>query len=320
MHELPLSRRRWMAGYLVAMAALVGVVAAIGVVGRGDGTTATVVSLRGETYELVTSGIYTWSSQRMVAEGVGWDVVTLLLAVPALLVASRGVLRGSLRWRLVAVGLLAYVWYQYLMYAMAWAIGPLFLPFVVIFAASAAGIAWLVASIDVGTLTRHVSDGFPRRSMVAFCGFIVLLLLGMWLPLIAAVLRGEYDGALNGQTTLVVQGLDLGVVVPIAIATAVLLVRRSAAGLLLATALAVKGLAMAVAIFAMLVSAWLVEGTPELVPMVLFAAVAMACLALIVAMLRAIEETPVTDAAAAWSEGPSRQAERRSADERLTRA
>lgn len=293
MHAPPSSRRRWMAGSLAAMAGLVGVVAALGVFGRGDGATETVVSVRGETYELVTTGIYAWSSQRMVAEGVGWDVVTLLLAVPALLVASRGVLRGSLRWRLVAVGLLAYLWYQYLMYAMAWAIGPLFLPFVALFALSAAGIAWVVASIDVSALPRHVSDRFPRRSMVAFCGFMALLLFGMWLPLIAAVLRGEYDGALLGQTTLVVQGMDLGIVVPLAVATAVLLVRRSAAGLLLATALAVKGLAMAVAIFAMLVSAWIVEGAPEIGPMVLFAAIAGACLALLVAMLRAVREEPI---------------------------
>jgi hypothetical protein len=77
---------------------------------------------------------------------------------------------------------------------------------------------------------------------------------------------------------------------------------------------------MAVAICAMLVSAWYVEGAPEVGSLAIFAAVAMACSALLVAMLRAIEETPVTGAAAAWSEGPSRQAERRSADERLTRA
>jgi hypothetical protein len=294
MHGLPETRRRWMAGYLGAMAALVAVVAAIGVFGRGDGTTETVVSARGEPYEMVTSGIYAWNAERVVAEGVGWDVVTLLLAVPALLLAVRGVRRGSLRWRLVAIGLLAYLCYQYLMYAMAWAIGPLFLPFVVVFAASAAGIAWITASIQVDALPQHVSESFPRRGMMTFCVLIALLLLGMWLPMIASVLQGELEGTLLGQTTLVVQGLDLGVVVPLAIAAVVLLGRRSPAGVLLATALAVKGLTMAVAICAMLVSAWVVEGAPEVGPMVLFAAVAVACAALLVAMLRSIREEPVT--------------------------
>jgi hypothetical protein len=299
MHELPVTRRRWMAGYLGAMATLVAVVAAIGVFGRGDGTTDAVVSVRGEPYEVVTTGIYAWNPERLVAEGIGWDVFTLFVAVPVLLLAIRGVLRGSLRWRLVAVGLLVYLCYQYLMYAMAWAIGPLFLPFVVIYAASVAGIAWFVASIQVAALPRHVSDRFPRRSMMTFCVLIALLLLGMWLPLIAGVLGGELEGTLLGQTTLVVQGLDLGIVVPLAIATVVLLWRRSPAGVLLATALAVKGLAMAVAICAMLVSAWYVEGAPEVGSLAIFAAVALACSALLVAMLRAIRERPATTPAAA---------------------
>jgi hypothetical protein len=300
MQELPVARRRWMAAYLGAMAVLVAGLAMIGVFGRGDGTTESVVSARGETYEMVTAGIYAWNPERMVAEGVGWDVVTLLLAVPALLFASRGVRRGSLRWRLVAIGLLAYLWYQYLMYAMAWAIGPLFLAFVVVFAASAAGIAWFAASIEVAALPTHVSDRFPRRGMMAFCVLIALLLLGMWLPLIASVLRGDLEGTLLGQTTLVVQGLDLGVVVPVAVATVMLLARRTPAGILLATALAVKGLTMALAICAMLVSAWYVEGAPEIGPMVLFGVVAAACLTLLVRMLRSIEEQPL--AAPATSE------------------
>jgi hypothetical protein len=298
MHELSVARRRWMAGYLGAMAALVAVVAAIGVFGRGDATTEAVVSARGEPFEMVTSGVYAWNPERLVAEGIGWDVVTLLVAVPALVLAIRGVLRGSLRWRLVAVGLLAYLCYQYLMYAMAWAIGPLFLPFVVIYAASAAGIAWFVASIRVAELPQHVTDRFPRRGMMVFCALMALLLLGMWLPMIAGVLQGELEGTLLGQTTLVVQGLDLGIVVPLAIATLVLLWRRSPAGVLLATALAVKGLAMAVAICAMLVSAWYVEGAPELGALAIFAAVALACLTLLVAMLRAIREHPVAPPAA----------------------
>jgi hypothetical protein len=292
-----LARRRWMAGYLGLMAAVVGAVAAIGVFGRGDGTTEAVVSVRGEPFDLVTTGVYAWNPERLVAEGIGWDVFTLAIAVPALLLAARGVWQGSLRWRLVTIGLLAYLWYQYLMYAMAWAIGPLFLPFVAIFAAAAVGVAWFAASVRVTSLARHVTDRYPRRGMMMLCAAMALLLLGMWLPLIATVLRGDLEGTLLGQTTLVVQGLDLGVIVPLSLATLVLLWRRAPAGLLLATALAVKGLAMAVAIGAMLVSAWAVEGALEIGPFVLFTAVAVVCLTLLVLMMRAIREGPVTQPA-----------------------
>lgn len=286
-----------MAGYLALMAAAVGVVAAIGVFGRGDGRTEAVVSARGEPFDMVTTGVYAWNPERLVAEGVGWDVFTLAIAVPALLFAAWGAWRGSLRWRLVAIGLLAYLWYQYLMYAMAWAIGPLFLPFVAIFAAAAIGVAWVASSVPVTSLATHVTDGYPRRGMMVLCGGMALLLLGMWVPLIATVLGGDLEGTLLGQTTLVVQALDLGVIVPLALATLVLLWRRAPAGVLVATALAVKGLAMAVAICAMLVSAWAVEGALEIGPFVLFAAIALVCLALLVLMLRAIREEPVRPAA-----------------------
>jgi hypothetical protein len=287
--------RRLMGGYLGVMAACVAVVAAVGVFARGDLTTRAVVSPRGEPYEMVTTGVYAWNPERLVAEGIGWDVFTLFVAVPALLVAIRGVVRGSLRWRLVATGLLAYVAYQYLMYAMAWAIGPLFLPFVALFAASAAGIAWFVSSVPVGELPRHLTGSFPRRSMMVLCALMALLLLQMWLPLVAAVQRGQLEGNLHGQMTLVVQALDLGIVVPVAVTTLVLLWRRSPAGVLLAAALVVKGLAMAVAICAMLVAAWVVEGAPDVGGFAIFVTVALACLGLIVALYRSIRETPLRE-------------------------
>jgi hypothetical protein len=288
-----LRARRWMAGYLACMAASVAVVASIGVFARGDGTAQPFVTVRGETVEFVTTGIYAWNPERLVAEGVGWDVFTLFVGVPALLLAIRGVARGSLRWRLFATGMLGYLFYQYLMYAMAWAIGPLLLPFVGIYAASMIGIAWFVSTIPVADLPRQVTDRFPRRGMAVFSGLMALLLLGMWVPMIIEVLRGELTDNLRGQTTLVVQALDLGIVVPLSVATAVLLLRRRPFGYLLAATLVVKGLAMATAIVAMLLSAWSVEGELAVGELVIFGLAAMACLVLLVRMYRALSDEPI---------------------------
>jgi hypothetical protein len=220
-------RRRWraMAGSLGLLGLAVGVVSAIGVLARGDGATDVVVSVRGEVYDLVTSGVYANNPERLVAEGIGWDLVTLLLVVPAVLVTSWFVARGSLRARLAAVGLLGYILYQYLMYAMAWAVGPLLPAFIVILAVSLVGIGWVASSIDLGLLAAHVTDRFPRRGVVTFAAVIGVLLVGMWVPRLAAVLGGDLDGTLLGQTTLVVQALDLGLIVPLAVVTAVLVHR-----------------------------------------------------------------------------------------------
>lgn len=267
--------RRNYTGIVILCAVVVAMVAAasgLGVFLRGGGETVTVTSPRGEEFEMVVDGIYRFNSQRMVAEGIGWDLVTLFLAVPVTLAALPGLARGTLRGRLLAAGMLAYFFYQYLMYATAWAFGPLFLLFVAIYAASLAGIGWIVSTIPLASLGERFSARFPARGMAIFSVVMAVILVGMWLGRIVPAMQGEIEGTLEGQTTLVVQALDLGIVVPLAVFTGVLAWRRRPLGYLLAGVFVVKGVAMAAAITAMVVSAWVVEGTPEIPPLVLFAA------------------------------------------------
>ena len=286
------TQNRWLATYSIMVAALAGAVATIGVVGRGNLDTTAHTTVRGETVDWVTSGVYANSPERLVAEGVAWDLFTLLVAVPALVVVAVGVGHGSLRARLATIGLFAYLAYQYLMYAVAWAVGPLLLPFVVVFVASWVGIVLILATIDVRSLPDHIGSGFPRRSIVALSVVMPLLLIGMWVPLIASVNDGQLEGNLHGQTTLVVQALDLGLVVPIGFLTAWLLIRRRAVAILMAAAVVVKALAMAWAIVAMVIAAWRIDGDLDLGGLVIFTVAGLASLALVIAVFRSIVEAP----------------------------
>ena len=98
------------------------------------------------------------------------------------------------------------------------------------------------------------------------------LLMIMWLARIIAAMNGKIEGVLLGQTTLVVQALDMGLVVPLAVFTGVTALRRRPVGYLLSSVVVVKGAAMAAAICAMLIAAWIVEGTLEVMPFIIFAA------------------------------------------------
>jgi hypothetical protein len=266
---------RGMAFFVLAVSLLAGAASGLGVFARGTGTTASTVSIRGEAYDYVTTGVYAYNAQRVVAEGIGWDIFTLFIAVPALLIATRLILRGSFRGRLFAVGLFGYLFYQYLMYAVTWALGPLFPLFIVIYALSLVGIAWFLASLVREGLTGRFSGAFPRLGIALLCFFMAAVLVLLWGQRIAAGLRGDWKTAmLFGGTTLVVQALDLGIIVPLAVACGVLVLRRRPAGYLLSSIVVVKMVAMAAAICAMLVSAAVVEKTLEVGPFVLFAAVA----------------------------------------------
>jgi len=293
---------------LVALVALVGILAGIaslaGIVLRGDLATVPWTTLRGEEIEAVSGGIYAWNSLPVVSEGVGWDIVTLLLAVPGTLLAAVGMARGSFRATLVALGFLVYFLYQYAEYAMFWAIGPLYPLHVLLAALGLSAIAVLVASLDLAGATARFGPRFPRRAVAGLGVFMVVVLGALWLPTIwRVVVGGEVQGLLNGGVTLVVPAFDLGFLVPLGVFTAVAAWRRLPAGYVLATTVVVKAVAMASAIAAMLLVEWLATGVLAIVPIALFGLTALGSAAIGYRVYASIEpaatRAPAADAAPA---------------------
>jgi hypothetical protein len=261
-------------GLCLLIALLSATTSALGLLMRGDGSFESVVSVRGEQYKMATTGVYAYNAIRVVAEGIGWDIFTLFIAVPVLLIALPGLARGSLKSKLFVIGLLAYFFYQYLMYAVTWAFGPLFLLFIVIYALSLTAIIWILSTMTFTGLGDRFSAQFPRRGMAILSFHLGGLLILMWMSRIIPALGGEIQGVLHGQTTMVVQALDLGLIVPLAFLTGVAAWRGSTVGYILSSIVIVKVVAMAVAILAMLLSAWFYEGKLEVIPFILFSCAA----------------------------------------------
>jgi hypothetical protein len=288
---------RWLAGLAGVIAALGAIASGAGVFLRGDLATVPFTTVRGEVVDSLVGGVYRFNGLTIASEGVGWDVVTLVLVVPALLLTVPGLWRGSLRAALVATGLLAYFAYQYLEYATFLAYGPLFLVYVAIFALSLSGIALLVSTIDLAGLPAHFSPRFPRRAVIGFGLFMAVLLAGMWLPLIARTLSLETVEDLAGGTTLVVQAFDLGVLVPLGLFTGAAVHRRLPIGFVLACVIVVKGVAMGSAIAAMLVFEGMATGATQVAPIVGFALIALASLAIAVRVFGSLDRPPEAAAA-----------------------
>ncbi len=270
----------------VVIALATAATAAMGIFMRGTGASRSVTSVRGEVYEMATDGVYAFNAQRVVAEGVGWDVLTLVVIVPALLVAVPLLRRNSFRARLFTLGLLLYLFYQYLMYAVTWSLGPLFLPFVVIYALSLVAIVQIAASFYGMDLRFAFTNDFPHRSMAVFSAIMGSLLVLMWLARIASATLGTPQGILLGQQTLGVQALDLGIVVPLSFLIAVLAWRRTVMGSILSAVFIIKSVGMCAAICGMLLSAWVVEGALEFVPFAIFLVALVVSLWLAVTMYR----------------------------------
>lgn len=289
---MPRTSRSWLALLCAAIAALAAVVAAIGVFDRGDGSVARVTNIRGVSFDMATTGVYAHNAERIVAEGMGWDVFTLLVAVPALGVGAWLVARGSFRGQLFTLGVLGYLLYQYLEYAVTWAFGPLFLPFVLLYAASLVAIVGVAALVAADGVSGRFSGAFPRVGWAALSVTMSVFLVVMWLGRIRLALDGDLVAAgLTSETTLTVQAFDLGLVVPALVLSAAFAWRRSELGYAFATVLSVTFMGMAGAIVGMLVSAALVEGVVEIVPIAIFGAAGLACLVVSIRAFQAIVPT-----------------------------
>jgi hypothetical protein len=280
-----------LAALLALVVALLGAIgAACGVFLRGDLRTTAFTTVRGETVDVVTDGLYRFNGIAVAAEGVGWDAVTLFFVVPALLLVLPGVWHGALRPRLVAAGLLVYFVYQGVEYGMFLAFGPLFPVYVGTFAVAGSALAVLASTFDLVALAGAVeAERFPRRAVAGLGLFMALLLAAMWLPMVLLNLTATTVEALDGATTLVVQALDLGFLVPLGIFTAILVWRRAPAGYLLASVVVVKAVAMASAIVAMLLVEAAETGELMLPPMVIFALTALAAAAIGWRAFRAVD-------------------------------
>jgi fatty acid desaturase len=101
------------------------------------------------------------------------------------------------------------------------------------------------------------------------------MLVVLWAGRIADALATSAP-SLHGETTMTVQALDLGLVVPISVLIAVAALRRDPAGLAAAAAFAVTFVTMSAAIAAMMVSSWIVTGVWALPPILVFSAASLA--------------------------------------------
>ncbi len=203
---------------------LVLVAAATGVFYQTPGAPISFVTVRGEHAIYQGSGLYRYDPASVAREGVVWDVIDLVLALPLFAIAIVLSRRDSLRGRLLLGGMLFYFVYKYLMYAAMVAFNPLFLVYVAIFALSAVVFFLNLGSISVSHLPEHISARFPRWLFIGFMLVMSAALIVLWLGrIIPYTLADRFPGEFAGMTTLVTQAFDLGMVVPLLLSPVLLL-------------------------------------------------------------------------------------------------
>jgi hypothetical protein len=109
-------------------------------------------------------------------------------------------------------------------------------------------------SFHLESISYYFSKKLPVKLIGGFLMFISFAIGMMWLGRILPPLKqGSFPQVLEQYSTLTIQALDLGFVVPTAILAGVLLIKRKPFGYLLASVISIKEATMLTAITAMII-------------------------------------------------------------------
>lgn len=244
---------------VILIAFIAGIASATGIFSDFGTGTFEYQSIRGKTVEIYGKGIYQHMSADVAIQGIAQDYITLFVGVPLLIISLIGYRNNSVRAHFLLAGTLGYFLVTYLFYITMGMYNVLFLAY-----AALLGLSFFGFFITLKQLNRlNIPELFSEKTPHRFVGWLLivnpLMIAVLWLGVILPPLFSGtiYPDELNHYTTLIVQGLDLGLLLPACFVTGVLLLRRKSSGYLygttysiflsvLMTALTAKIVAMAI--------------------------------------------------------------------------
>lgn len=253
------------------------------------------ISVYGEEVQLQGKGLYKFDSVSVAAQGIASDLITLIVGVPLLLASSYFTSRGSFKAKLLFTGTLGYFLYTYMSYTFLWMYNPLFLIYVALMSLSFYAFVIMMTSFELSSIVTHFKEGLPVRYIGGFQVFIGVMLLLLWLGKIIPTI--SYDNVLavtapvglEHYTTLVIQGMDLGFIVPTAFLSGILIIKRKPLGYLLSAVVTLKGITMLTAITAMMINMVLSDVAVSPVEVVIFLIFDLLAIGALVQLLRNVK-------------------------------
>jgi hypothetical protein len=183
---------------------------------------------------------------------LGNDLVTLVEAVPVLALAIVYSARGSVRARLLWLGALFYMVYNYAFYIFGIPVTRLYLPWIAVFVLSGFAFALGMGNLDVEAISRRFSPRTPGKPVAAYLLYVAAMVSFLWISRwVKFLLTGQVPDVNGSQYAYqIIAAVDLSFMVPLQIPAAYLLWRRRPWGYVLGVVALVQG-AMYTAVMAM---------------------------------------------------------------------
>ena len=275
--------------WLVPPIFVLALVAALAGLWPAAGQSYPLTSFRGEHVTINAAGLYYWDTVSTVAQMQANDLVTLLLGLPLLAFSFWLARRGSLRGQLLLAGTLGFFLYTYMSMCFGAAYNRLFLVYVLLFGLSLYAFILTMLTFDLAALPQRFDARLPRRWIAGLLLFAATFLALAWLGRIAPSLYGDAMPPLENITSLFIQAMDLVLVVPLCVLAAVLLLRRSAWGYLLASVALLKFITMGTAVSVMALNMARVGVPVTVVELAIFPTLTVLNLIMVVALLKNVK-------------------------------
>lgn len=201
------------------------------------------------------------------AQWLGQDLVTLFLALPLLAVSAHQSL-GNLkkRWFMVLGGIFFYFVYTYAFFMFAANLTVLYLFHFPIFGLSVVGLFLVLHALFSDEFSFGLPPAAPRIVIIIYFLFISVMVAGLWLTDIIShlTIEGYTSDVPGGEPPMIIYSLDLAIVIPLMIAAAVGLMRKSGWAVKLTGVMLVKTSTLGFALMAMTLSMYLNRLSPEI--------------------------------------------------------
>lgn len=174
-------------------------------------------SIRGETIEIYGKGVYKHMSADVAIQGIAQDYVSVFIAIPLLLFSLIGFLKGSKKAGFLLVGTLAYFFISYMFYSTMGMYNYLFLVYLALMCLSFFGLFLILKDIHHYRLEELFYQNKTGKIVGGFLLFNSIAIAVLWLGVVVPPLidGSIYPIELQHYTTLIVQGFDLGLLLPV---------------------------------------------------------------------------------------------------------
>ncbi|WP_445665357.1 hypothetical protein [Fodinibius sp. AD559] len=278
--------------FLSSVIVLLAIVAAsMGIFSSGGPGAYEIETVRGETVTVYGEGVYKHMSADVAPQGIAQDYVTLFVGVPLLIISLVWARKNSLKGRFMLAGVLGYFLVTYLFYLVMAMYNILFLVYVALLGSSFFALALTFFSFDLQKLPEFFSESVPRTFTSGFLIFNSIIIALLWLGVVVPpLLDGKIiPSQVEHYTTLIVQGLDLALLLPLSLLSGWLFLKQKPMGYVMAPVYVVFLSILMMALTAKIIAMGLLGQSviPAIIIIPLFALTAIFCS---VSIIRNIQE------------------------------